>query len=1205
MSTLVQIYRKCIQVSRKIPYNKTYGNEPKKGGEQMSLQLVLGSSGTGKSHEAYEGIIKDSMMHPEKNYIIIVPEQFTMQTQKDLVTMHPDHGILNIDILSFLRLAYRVFEETDTKNRLVLEDTGKSMILRKVIAAKRDELILFQNNVRKTGFISELKSFLSELYQYSIGPEELGMMTEKVKNRPMLAGKLTDMKIIYEGFKEFLSDKYITAEEILEVLCDVIGESKIIKNSIICFDGFTGFTPIQYKLVQQLMGLCEKVIVTVTIDEREKLGKSTEFELFAMSKQYINKLCSLAEEANVRIERHQYVGDKNHPYRFKDSDELRALEHNLFRYPYSKYTEENEDIKMLLAKDADEEVDYTVKEIMRLTQECGYRYKDIAVVTGDLATYGTKLYKAYDKMGIPCFLDLKKEVLGNPLVKLLRSLLELMSRDFMYESMFRYLRNDFVDMDREDVDKLENYVLAVGIRGYSGWNREWTRTYRTKGEVDLEFLNELRVKIVDTLTPLRDLLMAKDNTVTAITTALYEFLCAHKIEEKVEQYREAFEEAGEPLLAKEYKQIYGILMELFDKMVELLGDEVITCKEYKELLESGLEEAKVGLIPPGIDQIVIGDIERTRLKDIKALFFLGVNDGIIPKSVTAGGIISDMEREILVENDLEMAPTRRQNGYTEQFYLYLNLTKPTNKLYVLYSKVGTNGKAIRASYLISKLKAVFPNLKTEDLSLTQYDESIKTILGADKGLDYMIHGLREYKEAMPALWKEVFAWYKSKEEYADLVELLIEGSCYEKQELSLSRAVAKALYGENLSNSVTRLEKYAACAYAHFLMYGLQLERRQEYEINVPDIGTIFHNTMELFAHKLHASKYSWSDVPEEVREELVHKCVEEAAVNFNNTVLLSSKRNEYMVKRVERITNRTVWALCEHVKSGDFEPKGFELQFSRLDQIQSINVPLKDGSNMYLQGRIDRVDTKEDDKQVYLRIIDYKTGTTSIDMAKLYHGLQLQLVVYLNAAMELEQKQEPEKIIIPAGIFYYNIDDPLVDKKLDRFEKEKKENGGHSKEWEEEINEELLSELKLDGFVNEKEEIIKAMDHAFIDPDVPIRASTKSKVIPVETTKTGSFSKRSSTVSNASFKAMCSFVMDKVKEYGNEIIDGDISLEPYKMGTKTACDYCDYKGICGFDQKLPGSEYRKLIKFKQDEVFELMKESIKKEEDEEGKKDE
>lgn len=1168
----------------------------------MSLQIVLGSSGAGKSHALYEEIISKSMSNPNTNYIVIVPEQFTMQTQKDLVTMHPDHGILNIDILSFMRLAYRVFEETNTKSRLVLEDTGKSMILRKVIEAKKQELMLFQNNVRKQGFVSELKSFLSELYQYSIGPDELKQMITKIPHKPMLVGKLKDMHTIYEGFKEFLSDKYITAEEILDVLCDVIDQSTMMQNTVICFDGFTGFTPIQYKLVQKLMLLCKKVLITVTIDERENLEQlDEEFKLFHMSKRYINKLTTLAEEVNVTIDPHVYVGKGRIPYRFQNSKELYALEHNLFRYPYRRYEEEMQDIRILTAKDPDGEVDFTVKEIMRLVQEQGYRYRDIAVVSGDLATYGTKLYKEYAKVNIPCFLDLKKEVMNNPLVQMLRAVLEVFSKDFAYESMFRYLRNDLVDIPKEEVDQLENYVLAVGIRGFSGWKKEWTRSYKVKGELRLDVLNELRLQIMEHLLPLRDVVTAKEATVSEITTALYEFLVANKMEEKMECYRMRFEQSGQPLLAKEYKQVYGILMEVFDKLVELLGDDIVSSKEYKELLESGLEEAKVGLIPPGIDQIVIGDIERTRLKDIKALFFVGVNDGIIPKSNNAGGIISDMERELLAANDLVMAPTRRQSSYTEQFYLYLNLTKPTNKLYVLYSKVGANGKSIRASYLISKITSLFPKLRIEDLTLLEFEHTMQAVLGADKGLEYMIRGLREYKEEMPDLWKEVFSWYKRQEEYADLIDLLIEGACYEKKELALSRAVAKALYGEHLLNSVTRLERYAACAYAHFLSYGLQLEARQQYQLSIPDIGNIFHSAMELFAHKLHASKYDWTTLSEEIRDEIVEEAVKEATLDYNNTILLSSKRNEYMIKRVERITKRTVWALCEHVKSGDFVPKGFELQFSRLDHLESVNIQLDDGSKMLLQGRIDRVDIVEDEEEVMLRIVDYKSGNTSLDLGKLYHGLQLQLVVYLNAAVELEQKRAPQKVVIPAGIFYYNINDPVVEKQLDKFKVDPsskveivdKDGNIHSQQWMEAINEEVLKELKLNGLVNDRKEVIMAMDRNFVmeEDESRMRGSTKSKVIPVDTTKDGGLSKRSSTVSSANMNRVCEYVMEKVKEFGNQIVEGDIRLEPYKLGNSTACDYCDYKSVCGFDQKLPGNTYRKLVKLKSEDVWEKLKE--------------
>ncbi len=1155
----------------------------------MSLQFILGSSGAGKSHCLYQEIIEKAINNRDTNYIVIVPEQFTLQTQKDLVTMHPDHSIMNIDILSFMRLAYRVFEETNTKQGLVLEDTGKSMVLRKVIAAKKDELLLFQNNVHRNGFISELKSFLSELYQYSIGPKELENMIEKVKNKPMLSGKLQDMLVIYRGFQEFLSDKYIAAEELLELLCQVIDESKIVANSVICFDGFTGFTPIQYKLVQKLMVLAKKVLITVTIDDRESVNDiGEEFQLFHMSKKTIAKLSELAAEVEVKVEPHYYVSKGQVPYRFRQSKELAALEHNLFRYPYEVYKEEMKDIRLLTTTDADGEVDYTIKEIMHLIQEDGYRYKDIAVVTGDLTTYGTKLIKEFEKVRIPSFLDLKKDILANPLVKLVRSVLEIFYTDYTYESVFRLLRNDLIDIEKQQVDILENYVLAVGIRGKNAWKKEWKRKYRGKGEVNLEELNDLRQRIFDMLTPLLECVKESEGSIEDMTKALYEFLVSNQVEQKIKAYEQYFEANGEPLLAKEYRQIYGIVMDLFDKLVELLGEERVTCKEFKELLESGFREAKVGLIPPGIDQIVIGDIERTRLKDIRALFLLGVNDGIIPRVSGQGGIVNDMERNLLLKEDVVMAPTRRQNSYTEQFYLYLNLTKPREKLYILYSKVGSsgnnNGKAIRQSYLISKILKVFPKLVTEDISLHTYEDCMQSLLGADKGLEYLIHGLREYKEDMSPLWLELFSWYKRQERYDSLIELLLEGALYEKRELNISKAVAKALYGENLSNSVTRLEKYAACAYAHFLKYGLELSQRVTYELEMPDIGNLFHSSMELFAKKLHDSSYHWTNVPIEIQEQYTIEAVEEVTRNYNNQILYSSKRYEYLIKRVERITKRTVWALCEQVKSGDFIPQGFELKFSRLDHINAVNVGLKDGSVMNLKGQIDRLDVAEKESEVYLRIVDYKSGKTSLDMSKVYYGLQLQLVVYLKASLELQEQLHPEKIVIPAGIFYYNIDDPIVEKKGSK----------------EEVAQQMMDKLRLNGYVNEDSKVITAMDHSFMDEEEPLKAGVSSLVIPVGTKSNGEIKKTSKTVSKAGLNHICQFAMGKVKQFGNEIIDGRVELDPYKMGNYTACDYCEYGSVCDFDAKLPGSNYRRLFAMDTEDVFRLFRENVKEGQDNE-----
>ncbi len=1148
----------------------------------MSLQLILGSSGAGKSHYLYDRIIQDSLREPDTNFIIIVPEQFTMQTQRDLVTMHPRHGIMNIDILSFLRLAYRVFEETNTKTRLVLEDTGKSMILQKVIEKKQDELRLFQKNVKRQGFISELKSFISELYQYGVSVEDLHQMIPKVGHKPMLAQKLHDMSIIYQGFQEFIKEKYITAEEILSLLANVISDSTILKNSVICFDGFTGFTPVQNKLVRQLMKLCKKVYVTVTIDEREILTRADkEFKLFYMSQKMIVTLNQLAKEAAVEVEDEYWVMKGQTPYRFHESKPLAALEHNLFRYPFHTYEKEQDDISIRVAKDPTGEVLYTIREIKRLVEHENYRFKDIAVVTGDIANYGTIVKRQFDLAGIPCFIDLKKAIQSNPLAELIDSLLDILVKDFSYETVFRFLRNGLLDYSKEDIDVLENYILAVGIRGYSAYQKEWRRIYRSKGEISLQDLNEQRVRIIEQIDDIRRI--TKENaTIKEQTEVLIQFLKENRMEEKLLQMSSRFEQQEQPLLAKEYTQVYQAVMELLDKMMELLGDEVVTVREYKDLLDSGLSELQVGLIPPGIDQVVVGDIQRTRLKDIKALFFIGVNDGIVPSTSNHGGIISDMERELLSENSVEMAPTKRQNAYIEQFYLYLNLTKPMKRLYLLYSKVDSGGKTLRSSYLINRILKLFPRLSVIDLEMIE-DKDILGVLGADEGQGYLVERLRNYTGEEDALFKELYSWYKKQEGKEGLLQLLIDAAFYEASEISISKAVAMALYGKNLNNSVTRLEKYAACAYAHFLSYGLELTTRQEYELAAPDLGSIFHEAMELFSKRLRVSQYNWRTIPEEKRDEMAAECVKEAAETYNNTILLSSKRNEYMIKRVERILKRTIWALCEHVKSGEFEPTGFELHFTGLSHLNSVDIPLQDGSSMQLQGRIDRVDMYETEEAKMVRIVDYKSGNTELDMSKVYYGLQLQLVVYLSAAMEIEE-QKHDKIVIPAGIFYYNMNDPMIDKP---------EVDVNSPSYVEQISEDMLKKLKMNGLVNAREEVIKAMDQSFVmDEEERLKGSTKSIVIPVETDKTGEIGKRSSTISQAQFGRLRNYVMDKVQQFGCEILEGNASVRPYKLGDTTPCEYCEFGGVCGFDQKLPGNTYRKLAKLDKSQVLEYLDKS-------------
>jgi len=1123
----------------------------------MSLQMLLGSAGSGKSYQLYQEVIEQSRQNIDTNYLVIVPEQFTLQTQRDIVSMHPDHGVMNVDILSFLRFAFRIFDEIGGNECPILEDTGKSMVIRKVVAQKKKDLILFGANVRKPGFINELKSILSEIYQYSICTEELQRMKDIAGTKPLLKAKLQDIITIYEGFQEFIKERYITAEEILDVLSDIIDQSEWIKKSVICLDGFTGFTPSQYKLISKMMKHAQKVYVTVTIDPREQLDSPNEdFKLFCLSKKTIHKLFQLAKETNTTILSSIYAEQQNGsdvPYRFITSPALASLEHNLFRYPYRSYEKEQNDISLHAAKDSHAEVAFVAREIKRLIREEGYRYQDIAVVTGDIEQYGRIAKRIFLSAKIPCFIDYKKEILNNPFVELLRAVIAIVNEDYNYESVFRYLRTGLSKLSKEEVDILENYVIATGIRGSKRWKEPFHRIYRSKEKLDLDRLNAARNQLVEEIQPLYEVLKDKEKTVRQYTTALYEFGMRLEIEKQLEVYHLEFSENHMPLAAKEYEQIYRIVMELFDQMVLLLGDEHCSLKEYGEILETGLIEAKVGLIPPGVDEVVVGDTQRTRLKDIKALFFVGVNDGIVPKTSGSGGILSDIERELLLENQIELAPTRRQIAFTEQFYIYLNMTKPKNKLYVTFHKLNDEGKSVRASYLIGKLMQLFKGLRiqNEDEGI----QDIEHILG-DGGFTYLAKGLRDYKEKeVSSLWKELYYYYQTAKTEDIVLQKLVQGAFYRNEEKGISKAVACALYGNELKGSVTRLEKYAGCAFAHFLTYGLSLEERREYKLAVPDIGNIFHNAIDLFSKRLSTSEYTWHSIPEETREDWAAQSVGTAVEEYENSFLRSTKRNEYLVKRIERITIRTLWALCNQIKRGSFEPVGYELPFYHTPN-----------DTLILQGRIDRLDLYEEDDKVYVRVIDYKSGNTSFDIGSVYYGLQQQLAVYLSAAMNYMEQKYEGKQIIPAGIFYYHIDDPIVARSN-------------------QIEEDILKSLKMNGLVNKKEKVLALMDENFGSGEGTLRASTKSDIIPVETNKEGLLSKRSSVVNENQMKALMEYVNQKLIGDGNQILEGDTQLNPYQMGDRTACDYCQYLAVCGFDCRLPGHHYRQLGRKSTDEM--------------------
>ncbi len=1151
----------------------------------MSLQFYFGGSGSGKSRQLHKDIVAWAGKKPACNFLFLVPDQFTMQTQVDLVNASGCGGIMNIDVLSFGRLAHRIFEETGYGNKPVLDDTGKSLVLRKVAAGLKEEMPVIGRNLNKIGYIHEVKSAISEFMQYGISPDQVGELAEYARGRGALHYKLKDLEVIYKGFTSYIEECFITTEETLELLTQAVGKSRIIKDSVVIFDGFTGFTPIQYRLIQELLKLTERVIVSITIDIRENpFRMAGEQELFSLSKKTVGDLCRLAKEVNT--EKTDDIFIKNNPLpRFRDNNEMAHLEKHLFRYPAEPYTGEcNGSICMMEALNPAKEVRRVCVQIKKLVLEEGYCYRDIAVVTGDLGTYGDYFEREGLNFDIPIFLDRTRGLLLNPLIEYIRSALKIVLTDFSYESVFHFLRCGLTDFAPEEIDRLENYVLAMGIRGKKRWGQMFVRRpdgrrpgtdNQQEEEAQRELLagiNLTRAAFMEQMLPLLD----KKRTAGELVRVLYDFIVAGKIQEKLCIYEQYFAENGEGERAREYAQIYRLVMELLEQIMELLEKEPMGLKEFADILDAGFAEIEVGTIPGSVDRIVVGDMERSRLKQVKVLFFLGVNDGNIPKGSAKGGIISDIDREFLQQSEFELAPTPRQKMYIQRLYLYMNMTKPSDRLYLSFSRMNSQGKSIRPSYLIDMLGKLFPQVRIEKADMTPV--SFEQIVGKKDGLTLLSEEIREYAAGREGVLSEqelgcLYHFYGKDAEFGGYAKRLAEAAFARYEHKPLAKAIALALYGKTLENSVSRLERYAACAYSHFLQYGLMLKEREEFSFEQNDLGNIFHEVLEAFAGKLAENNLTWFDFPEEEGDRLLREALEGAAAAYGETILYSSARYTYMVERMYRILKRTIRTLKAQLREGDFAPAAFELSFSKVKAPEAVELSLSDEEKIRLRGRIDRIDTCEDPEHVYVKVIDYKSGNKKFDLAALYYGLQLQLVVYMNVAVKMAEANHPDKEVVPAALLYYHVDDPMV--------KAKGELSG------EEIDREILKELRTAGIVNENEKVVSLLDKNFTD---------KSLVIPVERKKDGGFSARSSTVTQGDYETISTFVTHKIKQFGRQILDGNIAVNPCKQGGRESCTYCAYKGVCEFEERLPGYDVRMLPSPPEDTLLNQMRGEIEEE---------
>lgn len=905
----------------------------------MSLQLIYGRAGTGKSTVILEQVKNN--LHSEVKQYIIIPEQFSYSEEKKLMAELQENSIINAEVITFKRMAERVQTEVAGRTKSLLSKSGKAMIMYSILDKQKDKLQYIKNSSNNIDLgIQTIKDFKKNVIKY----QDIEGLIESV-DKPLLKAKLQDVNIIYSEYEKCIQEKFLDEEDKISKLATSLESSTMFDNSDIYIDEFSGFTKQEYQVIAKLLKKARKVRLALCLDELNEKNKT---DIFYFNKSAVEELIDIATECGVEVEKPIYL---NKQYKLKNP-EIKHLEQNLYAPTYAKYAGEVKNIKTILTLNPYEEIEYVAKNIIKLVRDEGYKYSDIAIIARNIDEVQSKVKAILGNNGIPVFIDNKEDLARSQFIKYILALLEILAKNWSQEAVISYIKSGFLKIDEDDIYKLENYVIKWGIQGSKWYKEDW--------EYEEENFNELREKIVLPILDLKAKLEGQ-KTATNISKAIYSFLDKNDIYTQIEEKIKKYEESGNILLSKNCKASLENLIEVLDEIIYIFEDQKMSFEKYREILKIGLSYKELGNIPEVIDQVILGDIERSRSHEIKIAFILGVNDGNFPSINKIEGFLNDDDRETLKSLGKEIAKGSLELTYEDQFNIYKALTTAKEKLYLMYTSTDKDGATLRQSILITKIKRIFPNLKEESTILNSEPE----ITSKQATFQELLFELQKLKngEQIDDIWYEVYNWYKTDPKWSNILEKAMIELKYLKTPEKISKENIEKLYGKTLKTSISKLETYRRCPFQYHLKYGLKLQEKEEFKVRAIDTGSFMHEVIEEFFRRAEDVK--------KITEEEISKLVDEIILDKlslrKNYLFTSNKKFIALTNRLKRIINKSLGYIVYQIQNSDFTVLANEVEFSK-----TIN-------NVEITGKIDRVDISNDGD--FLRVIDYKSSSKNINL--------------------------------------------------------------------------------------------------------------------------------------------------------------------------------------------------------------------------------
>ena len=1037
----------------------------------------------------------------------------------------------------------------------MLTNCGKAMLIYSILSNKKNNLKFLGKSENN---IDMIMTQLTELKKHGVNLDNLETLKENIEDT-YLESKLNDIYTVYSQFQEKIKNNYIDENDSLTILKEQLDSTNMFDNTEIYIDEFVGFTKQEYDIIEKLLEKAYKVTISITSDELYKT-KDASNDIFYTNKETISKILKIAKANNIKIEE---PVKQEEIYRFKNK-ELNHIEENLYNFPYKKFNEDVTNLKLFLANNQYSEVENIARTIVKLVRDEGYRYRDIAIITKNIDTYSNLCKAIFNEYNIPVYIDEKRDLSQNILVKYLISILDVFSKNWTYDSVINYIKSGFTNISQEDIYLLENYALEWNVRGSLWYKQDWNfRDADEKGEEQIAHLNELRRNIVNPLVKLKNNLSGKKSA-KQISENLYKFFIENKIDEILAEKINKLNEAQEVSISAEYETSWKIIMQVLDEIVLVFGDENITFETYMQILKTGLGESKLGTIPMAQDEVTVGDVDRSRSHKIKIVFIIGLNDGMFPGTTKAEGFLNDADRQKIQEKGIELAKGTVDRIYEDNFNIYKAFTTAEERMYLSYSSSDMEGKSLRQSILVSRIKKIFAKLQ-EESDIIQRKSEICTKQNTFEELLINLRDFRDGKEIDP-IWFKIYNIFDNDTEWKPKLESAIKALSYTNVPEKITKENVEKMYGDVLKTSVSRLEQYSSCPFSYYLKYGLKLNEKETFNLEAVDTGTFMHDVIDSFFARLDEQEINIKQITDKEIEEIVTDIIQDKLNLNKNYIYTVSAKYKILAGRLKKVVTTSMKYIVQSIKQSEFEVFGHEIEFGGKGQYKPITVKTDDGKRVEIIGKIDRVDILKNPDGTYVRIIDYKSSIKNIDLNQVVSGLQLQLLTYLNETCKVED-------FLPAGVLYFNLSNPSISSEKNMTD--------------EEIENKIKQEFKMKGLILADVNIIRKMD-------TKIDETGTSTIIPAGIKKDGEINNlKTSAISKEQFNYLQKYMNKLIKQISESILAGNIEVKPYyntKLKT-TPCTYCKYRSICRFDENSATNKYNYISNLNKDAILEMIKE--------------